>query len=290
MTVVGLRCSLEVVPEIMVIILCLPLLGSTLTDNLLIAINSLKLAHLPNTTLIAVHLTSITPFLSAPSANTDPLSGHDSTSYGPSPQNDKPQIPEHHIHPQNPRPNKRHISSHRSASGTPSVDQAESITSENSGTSPSFVESDDSFTHTTSRATQTGRLPRSIPGSGIHNILGSSSEMGSSDVHQRLKRYAPPEDMSQATKRAMLVLTVTEIGVSVDELFSDRRQSSPGNWSRFPESSRMSAHDYCLRGWMKDLLYKIKVNTREELIVRIMDAAALIRNSPDKLRNATRDS
>ena len=46
--------------------------------------------------------------------------------------------------------------------------------------------------------------------------------------------------------------------------------------------------DYCLWGWMKDIVYQIKVNTRDELIVRIMDAAGIINNSPDKLRNATR--
>ena len=38
---------------------------------------------------------------------------------------------------------------------------------------------------------------------------------------------------------------------------------------------------------MKDIVYEIKVNTCDELIVRIMDAAAIINNSSDKLRNAT---
>lgn len=39
---------------------------------------------------------------------------------------------------------------------------------------------------------------------------------------------------------------------------------------------------------MKDMVYEVKVETREELLVRIMNAAAIRRNSPDKLRNATR--
>jgi hypothetical protein len=42
----------------------------------------------------------------------------------------------------------------------------------------------------------------------------------SRDTNRRWKRYSPPEDMSQATKRAMLVLTVTESGVSVEEIFN----------------------------------------------------------------------
>ena len=34
-------------------------------------------------------------------------------------------------------------------------------------------------------------------------------------------------------------------------------------------------------------LVEVKVGTREELIVRIMNSAAIIKNSPDKVRNAT---
>ena len=44
--------------------------------------------------------------------------------------------------------------------------------------------------------------------------------------------------------------------------------------------------DYCIWGWMKDMVYEVKVGTREELIVRIMNSAAIIKNNPDKLRNA----
>ncbi|PSN48162.1 hypothetical protein C0J52_08720 [Blattella germanica] len=39
---------------------------------------------------------------------------------------------------------------------------------------------------------------------------------------------------------------------------------------------------------MKDMVYEVKVGAREELIVRIMNSAAIIKNSPDKLRNTTR--
>ena len=44
----------------------------------------------------------------------------------------------------------------------------------------------------------------------------------------------------------------------------------------------------CIWGWMKDMVYEVKVGTREELIVRIMNSAAIIKNSPDKVRNSTR--
>ena len=60
---------------------------------------------------------------------------------------------------------------------------------------------------------------------------------------------------------------------------------------KFPWPARsldLTPLDYCLWGWMKDIVYQIKVNTHDELIVCIMDAAAIINNSSDKLRNATR--
>jgi len=35
--------------------------------------------------------------------------------------------------------------------------------------------------------------------------------------------------------------------------------------------------DFCLWGWMKSEVYKEKVNTTEELVARIMNSAALIK-------------
>jgi len=47
--------------------------------------------------------------------------------------------------------------------------------------------------------------------------------------------------------------------------------------------------DFCLWGWMKGEVYKEKVNTRDELLARIMNSAALIKQeSQDDLRRATR--
>ena len=47
--------------------------------------------------------------------------------------------------------------------------------------------------------------------------------------------------------------------------------------------------DSCLWGWMKSDVYKEKVNTRDELVARIMNSAALIKQErQDDLRRATR--
>jgi len=47
--------------------------------------------------------------------------------------------------------------------------------------------------------------------------------------------------------------------------------------------------DFCLWGWMKSEVYKEKVNTRDELVARIMNSAALLKQErQDDLRTATR--
>ena len=47
--------------------------------------------------------------------------------------------------------------------------------------------------------------------------------------------------------------------------------------------------DFCLWEWMKSEIYKEKVNARDELIARIMNSAALIKQEcQDDLRIATR--
>ena len=46
---------------------------------------------------------------------------------------------------------------------------------------------------------------------------------------------------------------------------------------------------FCLWGWMKSEVYRKKVNTRDELVARIMNSAALIKQErQDDLRRATR--
>jgi len=44
--------------------------------------------------------------------------------------------------------------------------------------------------------------------------------------------------------------------------------------------------DFCLWGWMRSEVYKGKVNTRDELVARIMNSAAVIKQ--DDVRRATR--
>jgi len=55
---------------------------------------------------------------------------------------------------------------------------------------------------------------------------------------------------------------------------------------RSPEFSPL---DFCLWGWMKSEVYTEKVNTRDELVARIMNSVALIKQErQDDLRRATR--
>lgn len=210
-----------------VIILCLPLLGSTLTNNLLSAINSLRLAQLPNTTLIAVHLTSVTPFLPVPQSSSEPPSIPESTTTVPVTHTENL---ESDIYLQNRRSNTRHSPKHTSTQ-TPKVSQtpAETLTSSELLLTSEYTDISPR-THTTSKGTQTPRLSSSILGNGSTNSLGPSR-----DASSRWKKYSPPEEMSQATKRAMLVLTVTESGVSVEEMFNQSPASS--NFTRHTEVS-----------------------------------------------------
>ena len=52
--------------------------------------------------------------------------------------------------------------------------------------------------------------------------------------------------------------------------------------------SRLSPLDYCVWGWMKELVYCEKLETRDALLGRILDAADHIRNSQLNLLCATR--
>jgi len=46
--------------------------------------------------------------------------------------------------------------------------------------------------------------------------------------------------------------------------------------------------DFCLWGWMKSEVYKRKVDTRDDLIGRILDAAGRIKKCTDPHRRTTR--
>ncbi|KAJ4430124.1 hypothetical protein ANN_22334 [Periplaneta americana] len=61
-----------------------------------------------------------------------------------------------------------------------------------------------------------------------------------------------------------------------------------GHVSWPPRSPDLTPLDFCLWGWLKGEVYKEKVNTRANLIVQIMNNAALIKECQDDLRRATR--
>jgi len=59
----------------------------------------------------------------------------------------------------------------------------------------------------------------------------------------------------------------------------------PRKWpARFPELIPL---DYCVWGWMKEMVYNVKVVTRDELLGRVLDAADRIRISQRKLHRDT---
>ena len=65
--------------------------------------------------------------------------------------------------------------------------------------------------------------------------------------------------------------------------------SRTGHFQWPPRSPDLTPLDFCLWGWMKGEVYKEKVNTRDELVARIMNSAALIKKGrQDDLRRATR--
>jgi len=47
--------------------------------------------------------------------------------------------------------------------------------------------------------------------------------------------------------------------------------------------------DFCLWGWMKSEVYKINLDTPDELFARILDVGACIQKREDQLRRTTRD-
>jgi hypothetical protein len=47
--------------------------------------------------------------------------------------------------------------------------------------------------------------------------------------------------------------------------------------------------DFCLWGWIKNEVYKRKVDIRDELLARILDAANRRKKREDQLRRTTRD-
>ena len=67
------------------------------------------------------------------------------------------------------------------------------------------------------------------------------------------------------------------------------RWIGPGGPHHWPaRSPNISPLDYCVWGWMKEVVYRVKVVMRDALFGCILDAADRIRNSQWKLQRATR--
>ena len=79
-----------------------------------------------------------------------------------------------------------------------------------------------------------------------------------------------------------------EVRNSLNYLFPGRSIGcgGPHNWpARSPDLSPM---DYCVWGWMTELVYNVKLGKRDALLGCILDAADRIRNIQRKLQQATR--
>lgn len=78
------------------------------------------------------------------------------------------------------------------------------------------------------------------------------------------------------------------VSVYLNEQFPERwiGRGGPQTWP--PRSPDLTPLDFCVWGWMKSIVYEKKVNTREELLDRIADAATRIKNNRAPLRRATR--
>jgi len=51
----------------------------------------------------------------------------------------------------------------------------------------------------------------------------------------------------------------------------------------------ITALDFCSLGWLKSEVYKMKVDTADELLARIVDTAGSIKRSEDQLKRTTCD-
>jgi hypothetical protein len=71
--------------------------------------------------------------------------------------------------------------------------------------------------------------------------------------------------------------------------FPERWIVCGGHVQRPPRSQNIIPLDFLLWGWMKSEVYKEKVNSRDELVARIMNSAALLKQErQDDIRRATR--
>jgi len=74
----------------------------------------------------------------------------------------------------------------------------------------------------------------------------------------------------------------------LNDIFPNRwiGRGSTINWP--PRSPALTPSDFCLWDFMKSEVYRKKVDTRDELLINILDVIACIKESQDELRRTTR--
>jgi len=88
------------------------------------------------------------------------------------------------------------------------------------------------------------------------------------------------------TELLLIIHVKLEISCSIVFLGYGFGRGGPHNWpSRSPDFSPLV---YCVWGWMKELVYSVKLVRRDALLGRIFDAADRITNSQRKLQRAPR--
>ena len=77
------------------------------------------------------------------------------------------------------------------------------------------------------------------------------------------------------------------VGQPLNRIYPGRwiGRGGPISWTaRSPDPTPL---DFCLWGWLKSEVYKLKLDNRDALILRIMNTEAPIREHQDGLRQAT---
>ena len=80
-----------------------------------------------------------------------------------------------------------------------------------------------------------------------------------------------------------------QVSLHISEIFLGRwiGRGCPIYWPpRFPD---LTTFHFCLWGWMKNEVYTRQVNTWDELLARVLDTAARIKEHEDRLRRTTSD-
>jgi len=75
---------------------------------------------------------------------------------------------------------------------------------------------------------------------------------------------------------------------NLNETFPNRWIGRGSTINRPPRSPDLTPLDFCLWGFMKSEVYRKKVDTRDKLLVNILDVIACIKERQDALRRTTR--